>query len=207
MYGLLDARCARLSLTPVYICASARLPIGPCHGPPARWVEDQGRGGEVASLLLIQAMKPAAGRAGQTQAPSSPGWPDGTGVMMSGAARSRAEGTQVWRNDDGRRRHPMKRTVIMVMLCAALATPMVGSPGDQTIPPEAQWTPTPATRSTGDGNQMASVLVDTGVIERRSPVQATPAEASHDPGPATRMTRRKTAMCMTCTSTIVPKGR
>jgi Ni/Co efflux regulator RcnB len=47
----------------------------------------------------------------------------------------------------------MRRPVMIVMLCAALATPMAASAGDQTIPPEAQWTPTPPARATVDAHR------------------------------------------------------
>ena len=58
----------------------------------------------------------------------------------------------------------MRRTAMPLILCTALATPMVAHPGDQAIPSEAQWTATPPMRSTGDGNQLASVLVDPAMI-------------------------------------------
>jgi hypothetical protein len=75
----------------------------------------------------------------------------------------------------------MRRTVMLVMLCAALAMPMVARPGDQTIPPEAQWTPTPPTRSGVEVNQLASVLVDTGMI---SPHESTPLTAPQASSPS-----------------------
>jgi hypothetical protein len=65
----------------------------------------------------------------------------------------------------------MRRTVMMVIMCAALATPLMTSADDQTIPPEAQWTPTPPARSTVAVHQLASVLVEKGMI--------TPHEATH----------------------------
>jgi hypothetical protein len=60
----------------------------------------------------------------------------------------------------------MRRTVMLLMMCAALAMPLVATGDDQTIPPEARWTPTPPARSTVEVNQLASVLVDTGMISR-----------------------------------------
>jgi hypothetical protein len=65
----------------------------------------------------------------------------------------------------------MRRTVMMVMRCAALAMPMVAIGDDQTIPPEAHWTPTAPVRSTAEVNQLASELVDTGMM---SPEASTP---------------------------------
>jgi hypothetical protein len=65
----------------------------------------------------------------------------------------------------------MRRTLIMLMMCAALAMPVVASADDQTIPPEAHWTPTPPERSMVEVNQVASVLADTGMI---TPPASTP---------------------------------
>jgi hypothetical protein len=65
----------------------------------------------------------------------------------------------------------MRRTVMMVILCAALATPLVAGADDQTIPPETQWTPTPSARSTVNVNQLASILVDQGMITRPEYIQ------------------------------------
>ncbi len=67
----------------------------------------------------------------------------------------------------------MRRTVMMVMMCAALATPVVAIGDDQTIPPEAHWTPTPPARSAVEVNQLASVLVDKGMITRQEYIQLT----------------------------------
>ena len=72
----------------------------------------------------------------------------------------------------------MRRTVMMVMLCAALATPLMASADDQTIPPEAQWTPTPPARSTVHVNQLASVLVDSGMITPHASTPLIQPEAS-----------------------------
>jgi hypothetical protein len=65
----------------------------------------------------------------------------------------------------------MKRTLIMVMMCAALAMSMVASADDQTIPPEAYWTPTPPARSSVDVNQLASMLVEKGMISPQEYMQ------------------------------------
>jgi hypothetical protein len=67
----------------------------------------------------------------------------------------------------------MRHALIMLMMCAALATPMVASAEDQTIPPEANWTPTPLARSTADVNQLASLLVDKGMITPQEYIQLT----------------------------------
>lgn len=65
----------------------------------------------------------------------------------------------------------MRRTLMLLMMCAALTMPLVASGDDQTIPREAHWTPTPPARSTVAVNQLASVLVDNGMI---SPHGSTP---------------------------------
>lgn len=57
----------------------------------------------------------------------------------------------------------MRRTVILLILCAALATPMMATGDDQTMPLEARWTPTPPARSTLVAHQLASLLVDKGI--------------------------------------------
>ena len=79
----------------------------------------------------------------------------------------------------------MRRTVMMVIMCAALATPLVATADDQTIPPEAQWTPTPPARSTVNVHQVASVLVNTGMITRQASIQLTQPQASA-PSPHSR---------------------
>jgi hypothetical protein len=123
-------------------------------------------------------MIPSAGQAIQMQAPLSPGWPDGTGAMTNGHERSRGEATRVSITDEHWRKPPMRCTVMLMMLCAALATPMVASGGDQAIPPEAQWTPTPPARSTAEGKLLASMLVDTGMIAQPKSTQLTASQAS-----------------------------
>jgi hypothetical protein len=79
----------------------------------------------------------------------------------------------------------MRRTVMMVIMCAALATPLVASADDQTIPPEAQWTPTSPARSTVNVHQVASVLVDTGMITPHEDTPLTQPQAS-SPSPHSR---------------------
>jgi hypothetical protein len=79
----------------------------------------------------------------------------------------------------------MRRTVMMVIVCAALATPVMASADGQTIPPEANGTPTPPARSTVDVHQLARVLVDKGVITPREYRQLTQPQAS-SPSPPSR---------------------
>ena len=71
----------------------------------------------------------------------------------------------------------MRRTVMMVMILAVLAMPIMATADDQTIPPEAHWTPTPPARVTVDVSQLASVLVDTGMITPHEYTQLTHPEA------------------------------
>ena len=78
----------------------------------------------------------------------------------------------------------MRRTVMLVILCAALATPLMARADGQTIPPEANWTPTPPARSTVDVNQLASVLVDKGVITPGEYSQLTQPKASSPSQPS-----------------------
>jgi hypothetical protein len=68
-------------------------------------------------------------------------------------------------------------------MCAALATPMVASAGDQTIPPEAQWTPTPPARAMVDANRLAGMLVSKGVITPHEYTHLTQSQASSRAAP------------------------
>jgi hypothetical protein len=72
----------------------------------------------------------------------------------------------------------MRRTVILLIMCAALTMPLVARADDQTIPPEAQWTPTPPARSTVDVHQLASVLVEKGMITPHEYTHLTQPQAS-----------------------------
>jgi hypothetical protein len=72
----------------------------------------------------------------------------------------------------------MRRTVILLILCVALATPLVASAIDQTIPPEAQWTPRPPARSAVDVNRLASLLLDKGMITPQEYSRLTQPQAS-----------------------------
>jgi hypothetical protein len=71
----------------------------------------------------------------------------------------------------------MRRTAMMLIICAALATPMVAYPGDQAMPPEAQWTPTPAPQSTTDAHRLASTLVEKGMMPPHEALQLTQPQA------------------------------
>jgi hypothetical protein len=105
--------------------------------------------------------------------------------MPSGADRFRAATTLVWREEDGRRSPLKGRTVMMVILYAALATPLMASADGQMIPPEANRTPTPPARSTVDVNRLASVLVDKSLITPREYRQLTQPQGS-SPSPHRR---------------------
>jgi hypothetical protein len=72
----------------------------------------------------------------------------------------------------------MRCTVMLLMMGAALAMPMVAIGDDQTIPPEARWPQTPPARSTVEVNQLASVLVDKGMITPRASTQLTQPQAA-----------------------------
>jgi hypothetical protein len=78
----------------------------------------------------------------------------------------------------------MRCTVMMLVICAALATPLVASADDQTISPEAHWTPTPPARSTVDVHQLASLLVNTGMITPHESTQLPPHRRLHPPSTA-----------------------
>jgi hypothetical protein len=67
----------------------------------------------------------------------------------------------------------MKRTLMMLMMFAVLAMPMMAMADDQTIPPEANWTPTPPARQTVDVVRLASLLVEKGMISPQEYVQLT----------------------------------
>jgi hypothetical protein len=58
----------------------------------------------------------------------------------------------------------MKRILVILAIVVSLVVPVVAMADDQTIPPEANWTPTPLARQTVDVNQLASLLVEKGMI-------------------------------------------
>jgi hypothetical protein len=72
----------------------------------------------------------------------------------------------------------MRRTLMMLMICAALTMPRVASADDQTIPPEAHWTSTPPAQSTVAVNPLASVLMDKGMIAPQESTPLTQTQAS-----------------------------
>jgi hypothetical protein len=67
----------------------------------------------------------------------------------------------------------MRRIALMVMMWAVLAMPGLAMADGQTIPPEANWTPTPPARSLVDVNRLAGLLVDKGMITPREYAQLT----------------------------------
>jgi len=58
----------------------------------------------------------------------------------------------------------MKRYVVVLMVLTLLSLPLVARADDQTIPPEANWSPYPPARSTVDAGQLTDVLVQKGVL-------------------------------------------
>jgi hypothetical protein len=78
----------------------------------------------------------------------------------------------------------MRRILLMVMIGAVLAMPMLATADDQTVPPEANWTPTPPARSAVDVNQLASLLVDKGMITPQEYSQLTQPQASSPSQPS-----------------------
>ena len=99
-------------------------------------------------------------------------------MMTRGDERTQAEANLVSRDEDGKRRHPRGCTVIMLILCAERATPLMASADGQTIPLEAPWTPTPPARSAVEANQLASLLVDSGMISPHAPTHLPQPQAS-----------------------------
>jgi hypothetical protein len=71
----------------------------------------------------------------------------------------------------------MKRTLMIVAMLAALMIPVIAGANDREwMPPE--WTPTPPARQTIDANQLASLLVEKGMLTRQDYAQLTPPPAS-----------------------------
>jgi hypothetical protein len=79
----------------------------------------------------------------------------------------------------------MKRTLMILAMLTMLAMPMMAIADDQTIPPEANWTPTPPAQQTVDVGQLASLLMEKGMISRQEfaqlthPQSSTPAQQGH----------------------------
>ena len=58
----------------------------------------------------------------------------------------------------------MKRYVLALMILMLLALPLIAGADDQTIPPEANWTPTPPASSKVDARELMEVLVRKGLL-------------------------------------------
>jgi hypothetical protein len=67
----------------------------------------------------------------------------------------------------------MRRILLMLMMFALMATA-----DDQTIPPEANWTPTPPAEQTVDMVRLASLLVEKGMITPQEYAQLTHPQSS-----------------------------
>jgi hypothetical protein len=72
----------------------------------------------------------------------------------------------------------MKRALMVLAVLAVLAIPMTVRADETVIPPEANWTPTPPARSTVDVNQLASLLVEKGMITPQEYAQLTQQQLS-----------------------------
>jgi hypothetical protein len=58
----------------------------------------------------------------------------------------------------------MKRFVLVLMVLTLLSLPFMAGADDQTIPPEANWTPTPPASSTVNAKELMEVLVRKGLL-------------------------------------------
>jgi hypothetical protein len=72
----------------------------------------------------------------------------------------------------------MRRTLLMLMMFALLAMPVMATADDQTIPPEAHWTPTPPAEQTVDMVRLVSLLVGKGMITTQEYAQLTHPQSS-----------------------------
>lgn len=72
----------------------------------------------------------------------------------------------------------MKRTLVILTVLALLVVPAMAMADDQTIPPEANWTPTPPARQTVDVARLASLLVERGMITAQDYAQLTQPQSS-----------------------------
>jgi hypothetical protein len=71
----------------------------------------------------------------------------------------------------------MKRQLMILAMLAVLASPLTGSADDQGwMPPE--WNPTPPAWTTADANQLASLLVESGMITPQEYGQLTRPQSS-----------------------------
>jgi hypothetical protein len=64
----------------------------------------------------------------------------------------------------GKEMTPMKRYVMVLMALALLSLPPLAAADDQTIPPEANWTPTPPASPKVDAKELVEVLVRKGLL-------------------------------------------
>jgi hypothetical protein len=58
----------------------------------------------------------------------------------------------------------MKHYVVVLMVLTLLSLPLMAGADDQTIPPEANWTPTPPASSTVNARELMEVLVRKGLL-------------------------------------------
>jgi hypothetical protein len=58
----------------------------------------------------------------------------------------------------------MKRSAAVLMVLTLFSLPLSVGAGDQSIPPEANWTPTPPARKTVDAAELTEMLVRKGVL-------------------------------------------
>jgi hypothetical protein len=72
----------------------------------------------------------------------------------------------------------MKRQLMVLAMAAVLALPLMVWADDTVIPPEANWTPTPPAGSTVDTSQLASLLVEKGMITPQEYTQLTHPQSS-----------------------------
>jgi hypothetical protein len=58
----------------------------------------------------------------------------------------------------------MKRYMLVLMVLTLLSLPLMALADDQTIPPEANWTPTPPASPTVNARELVEVLVRKGLL-------------------------------------------
>lgn len=58
----------------------------------------------------------------------------------------------------------MKRYVLVLMVLTLLSLPLMAGADDQTIPPEANWTPTPPASAKVDARELMEMLVRKGLL-------------------------------------------
>jgi hypothetical protein len=58
----------------------------------------------------------------------------------------------------------MRRYVVILMVLTLLSLPLVAGADDTTIPPEANWTPTPPASTKVDAAQLTEMLVRKGLL-------------------------------------------